>query len=207
LLGAAGRSLRTRLRRTRPRNAIKLAALVALIVYGVPHAAEVEAWVQETTRTITELAADHGREQADGVALLLAASAKSRKEVKAAVQDVIKCRRLKPAADKLGKASADRGTAAERADRLATDDLAAGDELKTQLVTAFQHSRAADDAYRRWAQALTRDGCKSKARKGSHRKRGDAESAKATAAKKRVATLWNSVGPSYGHPKVSYEKI
>jgi hypothetical protein len=206
-LGAAGTALQIRLLRIRARNAITLAVLVALVGYGVPHAAEVENWVREATRTVTELAVDHGQEQADSVAVLLTASARSRKDVKAAVQDVIKCRRLKPAAAKLGKASADRRAAAERAGRLEIDDLAAGEQLKTLLVTAFRHSKGADDAYRKWAQALSREGCGGKARKGADRRRGDAESAKATAAKKKVATLWNTIGPSYGHPEVTYQTI
>jgi hypothetical protein len=176
-------------------------------VYVVPHAGTIEDWVGRTFRSIVDATTDHAQAQADAVMQLLTASSPTRTKVAAAVTNLGKCKRLKQGASVLGAASAERRKSLVRAEALAVDDLSEGDQLKNQLVSAFKHSKAADDAYRRWAQALSTRGCKSSVRNGSDRRRGDAESAVATAAKKQVARLWNQIGPAYGHGKVSYQNI
>jgi hypothetical protein len=199
-----GRRLGARLRRTRAKTAVKLALAAAFLVYAVPHAADFDDWAGQVIENATT---DRGAGQASSVAALLTGSAKYRRQVQAAVTDVIKCRRLKPAAAKLATASSARGSMLVRAGQLKTDRLSGGAELKTELVAAFGHAKAADDAYRRWALALNSKGCRSSARNGTDRKRGDAESAKATTAKKKVATLWNQIAAQYDRQPVSYLNI
>ena len=141
------------------------------------------------------------------MALLLSSSGRSRQQVIAAIEDVVACHNLSGAADDLGVASLERGAALERAQALDTDELPDGAKLRTQLISAMTHSQAADDAYQRWAEAVGANGCRSKAMKGADRKAGDAESKKATAAKKQVAELWNPVATRYDHPTVTYLQI
>jgi hypothetical protein len=203
-----GRAAGRRLRRARPAGFVKLALLALLLVYAVPHLASCGTWLHGAVSAVTsDDDAPNGAEQANGVAQLLSASGRNRQQVVRAITDVIACRRLSAAGAALSEASAARAVSRERADALRVDGLPSGPALKTELISALAHSQAADDAYGRWAESVGRSGCRSAAMHGADRSRGDAESKGATAAKKRVAALWNPVARQYGHPAVSYLTI
>ncbi|BCJ62787.1 hypothetical protein C1I93_11635 [Micromonospora endophytica] len=146
-------------------------------------------------------------EQAAQVAELLAVSGRDRKRVVSAIENTIFCRNTSAAADTLGRAADGRQAALDRAEALRTDQLPNGAELKEQMILAFRHSRAADEAYQRWASRVSADGCRSPAMRGKDRTRGDSESRAAGAAKRRVAKLWNPIAESHGHPTVSHLTI
>ena len=205
---AAGHAAARRIRRTRPAGFVKFTLLTVLLLYAVPHLGSCRAWWQAA---VTAATSDTGTaniaEQASGMAQLLADSGADRKQVVTAVQDVIACRRLSRAQSALSEAAAGRRVSRERAAALRTEKLPDGAELKSQLVSALTHSAAADDAYGRWAEAVQRSGCRSAVMRGPDRARGDSESRAATAAKKRVAALWNPIAGRYGKPSVTFTGI
>ncbi|WP_143163042.1 aminoglycoside phosphotransferase family protein [Couchioplanes caeruleus] len=207
LAAAAGRYARRRLRTVRPRTAIRLALVVLLVTFGLPRLASIENWWDAAVSAFAADGAQSAAEQASGVARLLATSGRNRAQVVSAVQDVKDCARLSAAVAGLSEASAGRAAALERARNLQTDQLPSGAQLKTQLIGALAHSRAADVAYGKWAEARHNRGCSARTMRTADRDRGDAESREATAAKKRVAALWNPVATRHGHPTVTYLQI
>jgi hypothetical protein len=146
-------------------------------------------------------------EQAAAIRTLLADSGRDRQRIAPAVQKVVGCTDLDGAAALFRRASAGRQAVLDRARDLRTDALPDGAELKEALVEALTHSRAADDAFARWADAVASSGCQSAAMHGSHRQEGDAESRSATAAKKRFVALWAEVAEPRGYPVPSYLEI
>jgi hypothetical protein len=186
-------------RRKRGKTIFSAVVLAIVLVYAIANYGKIVNWVQDVTT-------DHAQVQADAFAQTLASAGPTRTKVKAAVTNLMACKQVKPAATVLARASKERQRSLVRARGLTVGDLARGDELKSQLVAAFSHSKAADDAYRKWALALAAKGCRA-AKNGPERKRGDAESKRATAAKKQVAGIWNDVASGYGHPTVVYTNI
>lgn len=186
-------------RRSRGKTVFRTALLMIVLVCTIANFSKISHWAQQVTTNYSQV-------EADAFAEALASAGPARTRVKAAVTNLVACKQLKPAATALAQASKDRQQSLARARGLEVGDLPQGDVLKSQLVSAFAHSKAADDAYRKWALALSAKGCKA-ARNGPDRKRGDAESKQATAAKKQVAQIWNDLAPGYGHPTVVYTNI
>ncbi|MEU4422036.1 hypothetical protein AB0F81_15535 [Actinoplanes sp. NPDC024001] len=192
-------------RRFRFRWVFRLAMVSAVLFYGVPQLSACQDWVRETIEAAT--AGSDPTAQAAAVAALLADSAQDRKQVNAAVQDVIDCKRLNSAAARLRKAAVNRGVGLDRVEQLEVGELPSGEELRARMTEAFTHSRAADVAYRRWAQVMERGKCGAKARRSTDRKRGDAESAKARKAKAEVERLWFPIAVEYGQPQFTQRDI
>jgi hypothetical protein len=196
-----------RRRRIQARRIVKLAVLALVLACAIPRLSAIGDWVRHAAASAVQSSDNRGQAEADAVANLLSAAAPIRTKVKSAVTNLVGCTRLTQAASILSSAAQERARSLSRAKALDMDDIAEGPELKSALVSAFDHSRSADDAYRKWAVNLKSRGCRSSARNGSDRKRGDAESATATAAKKQVADVWSRVGARYGYAGVVYENI
>jgi hypothetical protein len=186
-------------------TATRLVLVIALAAWGLPRVGGW--WHAAESAFATSGAAQNESDEAAGVAQLLVTSGRSRSQVISAVEDIMACTRLSAAAAALGEAAASRRAMIERAGTMTTGQLPGGAELKAQLISGLTHSAAADDAYERWAEAAHRQGCGSKAMKGAERQRGDAESQKATAAKKRVVAIWNPIATDHGYPTVTYLQI
>ena len=150
---------------------------------------------------------DDADEQAAAIRDLLADSGRDRRRIAPAVEKVVGCTDLSGAARQFREAAAGRQAVLERARELRTDALPDGAELKDTLVEALSHSKAADDAFARWADAVAASGCGSAAMNGAHRKRGDAESRGATAAKQHFVTLWAAIAEPRGYRVPSYRDI
>jgi hypothetical protein len=146
-------------------------------------------------------------EQAGGVAQVLAGSAAGRDRAVAAVQHVVACTDVHTAVQDLRNDAAARLAAVERARTLSIERLPRGAELKTELTSALDHRRRADEAYAVWADAVQRAGCGSPAMYGPQRRAGEAEDRAAAVAGARVAELWNPIAGQYGHPRVSDQDI
>ncbi|MEV6692800.1 hypothetical protein AB0M35_15145 [Micromonospora sp. NPDC051196] len=194
---------RTRVQR---RRLVKLVVLSLLLGYVVTHAPEIESVARRAAEAVFSNDAE-ARHQADEIAGLLASSAPVRTKVKGAVANLAACKKMKRSVADLGAASSARQRSLTAAKGLQVTELTDGATMKAQLISAFKHSKAADDAYRSWGLKLSKQGCRKSVRNGPDRKRGDKESVAATKAKQRFADLWNQVGPGYGHGQVSYQNI
>ncbi|WP_146164280.1 hypothetical protein [Pseudosporangium ferrugineum] len=191
----------------RRRTVAWLVVLPLALGYTVTHTDEIQAWMHTVSDAVGELGRSRPQEQADRIAALLVSSAPVRTEVKNAVGNLAKCKRLKTSAADLAAASSSRQRSLAAAKALEVTALVDGDVLKTWLAAAFQHSKAADDAYHRWGLKLADKGCRKSVRNGPDRRKGDKESAASTKAKQQFVKVWDRVGPGYGHPKVAYQDI
>ncbi|GAA2523042.1 hypothetical protein [Winogradskya humida] len=205
---SAGRWTGRRVRGMRPGKIIRYALLLTLLAFCAPQVSSCAGFVRAALDTMRSNTTEQtAAEQANGFTQLLAGSGRDRERVIAAVTDVKECRKLSAAASDLRGAATARGAALERAGALQAGLLPGGVELKSELLSALSHSQAADDAYARWAAEADDRGCGSAVMKGADRAEGDAESKKATAAKKRVAELWNPIARQYGYPNRTYLQI
>jgi hypothetical protein len=146
-------------------------------------------------------------DQAAGVAQVLADSEPARQRAAVAARNVAACTDVHTAGADLRTGAEARGRSLERARALAVDLLDRGDELKAQLTIALSHAQRADEAYAQWAAAVDLTGCRSAAMQGPARRAGDTESRRASAAKERVAELWNPLAERYGLPAMSDQDL
>jgi hypothetical protein len=190
---AGGRPLRRRA------VAVALAAVLLVLVAALATCA----LVGNAAGTFTGDDRPGAAEQASGLAQVVADSVAIRAPAASAVHEVALCTDLYTAVADL-RIGADRRTAlVERARDLSTDLLPNGSELKTELVTALDHRRLADEAYAAWAAAVQRTGCESPAMLGPQRRAGESEDQTAAVAAGRFAQLWNPIADRYGHRRVS----
>jgi hypothetical protein len=173
------------------------AAILLFVVFRLPSCASAG----------QALIGESAAEQADGVADVLADAAGPRARAAVAVRDVAACTDVHTAVADLRAVAAVRDAALARMPTLRTERLTGGDELEIRLTVALTHAQRAGRAYADWAAAVDRTGCRSAAMHGPERRAGDAESAAAATAGKRVAELWNPLATRYGHPLVSDQDI
>lgn len=204
---AAPAGVRWRLTRARRRSLAKLAVLALLLGYVATHTAQIESVARQAGEAVFAGNDEKAQAQADTVAGLLASSAPVRTKVKGAVTNLTGCKNLKKSVADLAAASSARQRSLTAANGLQVTELDDGVTMKAQLVSAFKHSKAADDAYRSWGLKLDKRGCGKSVRNGPDRKRGDTESSASTKAKQAFAGLWNRIGPHYGHQPVAYQNI
>ncbi|MFI6076130.1 hypothetical protein ACIA5C_31740 [Actinoplanes sp. NPDC051343] len=206
----AARPVRRRLTRARRRSLVKVAVAALILGFVGTHTAQIESVARQAVQaTEAAVAGDHAeaQAQADKIAAILTSSAPVRDKVKGAVTDLAACKNLTKSVSDLGAASTARRSSLAAASALVVTELDDGAVLKSRLVSAFQHSKAADDAYRRWGQKLSKLGCRKSVRNGQDRQRGDKESTASTKAKQDFAKLWNEIGPDFGHKTVAYQNI
>ncbi|MET8461555.1 hypothetical protein ABZ422_20085 [Micromonospora zamorensis] len=198
---------RPRLTRARRRGLVKLVVLSLLLGYVASHTDQIESTARQVTESLFSDEDAAARAQAEAIASVLASSAPVRNSVKTAVTNLAACTNVKRSVTNLGNAASARQQSLTAANGLQITDLPNGATMKAELVSAFTHSKAADDAYRRWGLDLSKQGCRKSTLNGPDRKRGDKESITSTKAKQQFAELWNQIGPEYGHDKVSYQNI
>ncbi|MGS2619260.1 hypothetical protein ACVCAH_32765 [Micromonospora sp. LZ34] len=199
--------VRPRLTRARRRGLVKLLVLSLLLGYVAMHTDQIESAARRAAEAVFSDDDAAARAQADKIAGLLASSAPVRNKVKGAVTNLTACKNVKRSVADLGAASSARQRSLTAANGLQVTELPDGATMKAELISAFKHSKAADDAYRSWGLKLSKQGCRKAVLNGPDRKRGDKESAASTKAKQQFAKLWNQVGPEYGHNQVSYQNI
>ncbi|MEU5962019.1 hypothetical protein ABZ777_12520 [Micromonospora parva] len=204
---AASAPARPRLTRARRRGLVKFVVLALLLGYVASHTNQIESAARQVAESIFSDEDAAARAQAEEIADLLTSSAPVRDSVKSAVTNLAACTNVKRSVANLGAASSARQQSLTAANGLQVTDLPNGAAMKALLISAFRHSKAADDAYRSWGLNLSKQGCRKSALNGPDRKRGDKESTASTKAKQQFAELWNQIGPDYGHDQVSYQNI
>lgn len=186
---------------------VKLVVLSLLLGYGATHIDQVESAARKAADALLSDDTAAARTQADKIADLLASSAPVRDKVMGAVTNLTICKNVKLSVADLGAASSARQRSLTAANGLRVTALPNGATMKAELISAFEHSKEADDAYRNWGLNLSKQGCRESVLNGPDRKQGDKESAASTEAKRQFAMLWNQVGPEYGHNQVSHQNI
>ncbi|NUR30617.1 MAG: hypothetical protein HOV83_32995 [Catenulispora sp.] len=146
------------------------------------------------------------KNQAAAVQTILNAAKNDRENLVGAVDLVSKCRNLSSAVSQLQQVTQGRRAELSRAQALSLTALANGTQIASSLVTALQHSVAADVAYLAWAQKVA--GSCSKANLADHQRTvGDDESKAATTAKKQFVAAWNPVAQQYGYATIAYTDV
>ncbi|RAO50858.1 hypothetical protein [Micromonospora saelicesensis] len=204
---AAPAPVRPSLTRSRRRRLVKLVVLSLFLGYVASHTNQIESASRHVAESLFSDDDAAARAQADEIAAVLSSSAPVRDSVKSAVTNLAACANVKRSVTNLGAASSARQQSLTAANGLQITDLPNGAVMKDQLILAFTHSKAADDAYRSWGLKLSKQGCRKSTLNGPDRKRGDRESIVSTEAKQQFADLWNQIGPEYGHDQVSYQNI
>ncbi|BCJ46568.1 hypothetical protein GCM10010168_62070 [Actinoplanes ianthinogenes] len=140
--------------------------------------------------------------QAQGAAMdqLLDRSKRSRDKLNRAIKSVEGCTGLAGAISGLREAGDERG--AER-DTLAALDLSAfpaGEQARSALKSAFEHSLAADRYYVQWAEEKQRNGCRNTAATRRLDAAADDKSTAAGEAKEEFLAVWNPIAQQLGLP-------
>lgn len=107
------------------------------------------------------------------------------------------------AVDDLRDVTDQRRTQLDEAERLVTDGLPAGDQIRDTLVAALTYSVEADQAFVAWGERVASGGCGHDA---NHQAGLDA-SALAQAAKDQFCDVWNAVAPDFGLPRRTRAEI
>jgi hypothetical protein len=137
--------------------------------------------------------------QAKAVDLVLSLGRTSRESLNSALMD---CNDLDTTVATLQTVAQHRQDALTSSRSLNLSQLTSGDDLKQQMIAAYQYSREADLA---WI-ALAKDGkClgEDNLSKNSTYQSGMAASAEAGQAKERLTALWNPIAEEYGLPTYS----
>jgi hypothetical protein len=185
-----------RRRRLRLKHLLVAVALIVGAVWARPLLASI---ADQTGGGATRGKATAEATQASRMQAVLSASKKDRGRVVSAVDSVGRCRTLNAGIEALVQSSASRRKQLAAAEKLSVGALSRGAELKSALVSALRHSRAADEAFVRWARGVRAGGCSAASVRSGDYRTATAESKRATVAKKRFVSLWAAIARSRGY--------
>lgn len=140
-------------------------------------------------------------QQAQAVFDLVNSSSSDRSLVAQAIQnEVSTCANVGQGLTDLQTAAADRQRQQQSAQQLDVSALGNGQQLQTDLVSAFQFSYKADESYAAWAQDVLDSGCSGNAQPDESFTSGDAYSKEADTAKDAFLHDWQPVATQFGLP-------
>ena len=151
------------------------------------------------TTTVAAPAVDP-RPQAAVIDGLLDRSGASRDKLNGAIDRVGRCTGVGGALADLREVGDERRAQLAEVREADLSALAAGEQLRSGLVTALQHSLDADEAYVDWAAPAVTGGCGEGGSRRAAFERGRAASDRAGAAKETFLAAWNPVARQWGLP-------
>jgi hypothetical protein len=95
----------------------------------------------------------------------------------------------------------------QQARGLTTSGLRDGGELRGELVSAFNFSVRADDAFITWGSHIRDQGCYYRSVRSASSSAFNRYDAAASAAKQQVVQLWNPIANEYGLPRYQESEI